>query len=257
MSTHILTTQTGALANRGLTRVLVASYALSAYTVGTAALFWVILAVGGLAPYGLTSLQTDHSSAAIAINIGLVLIFAVQHTIMARKWFKAAVQRVIPQPIERSTYVLAAGIALAALVYFWQTVPGVSWAVQAPWAVGVIRLLYILGIAYLLGSSFVTNHFELFGLRQAWLYCMGRDYTPVQFKQKWVYRYSRHPMMLGLLLALWASPEMSATRLVMASLLTCYMFIGIQFEERSLVKEFGATYRKYQQEVGMFFTLKR
>ena len=135
--------------------------------------------------------------------------------------------------------------------------PGVTWIVQAPWAVAAIYAIYVLGIGYLVGSSFVTNHFELFGLRQAWLYCTGQDYTPVKFKQAWVYKYSRHPMMLGLLLAFWATPEMSATRFVLAALLTCYIFVGIRFEERSLVQEFGETYRAYQQKIGLFFTLKK
>ena len=254
MSTQTVTT----MATPGtefVSRALVAAYSLTAYAIGTGALFWVILAAGGLVPHGLSSLQVGDPVAAVAINIALVFAFAVQHTIMARKWFKEAVRKVIPQPIERSTYVLAAGIAMGALVYYWQTVPGVAWVVQTPWAVKVIRAIYILGIGYLLGSSFVTNHFELFGLRQAWLYCTGQQYTPVKFKQAWVYRYSRHPMMLGLILAFWATPEMSATRFVLAALLTLYIFVGIRFEERSLLQEFGETYRTYQQKIGMFFTL--
>jgi protein-S-isoprenylcysteine O-methyltransferase Ste14 len=256
MSTQTLTTT----ANTGtglVSRSLVAAYSLTAYAVGTGALFWVILAAGGLAPHGLSALQVSHPVAAVAINILLVFAFAVQHTIMARKWFKEAVSRVIPQPIERSTYVLAAGLAMGALVYYWQTVPGVAWIFKTPWAVIVIRAIYVLGIGYLLGSSFVTNHFELFGLRQAWLYCKGEKYTSVPFKQAWVYRYSRHPMMLGLILAFWATPEMSATRFVLAALLTLYIFIGIGFEERSLVQEFGETYRAYQQKIGLFFTLRK
>jgi protein-S-isoprenylcysteine O-methyltransferase Ste14 len=260
MSTQAVTTSADPGAYPGIelaSRALAAAYSLTAYAIGTGALFWVIFAAGGLAPHGLTSLQVGHPVAAIAINIALVLAFAAQHTIMARKWFKEAVSRIIPQPVERSTYVLAAGIAMAALVYYWQTVPGVTWVIQAPWAVNVIRAIYVLGIGYLLGSSFVTNHFELFGLRQAWLYCTGREYTPVQFKQAWVYRYSRHPMMLGLLMAFWATPEMSATRFVLAALLTLYILVGIRFEERSLIQEHGETYRAYQQKIGMFFTLRK
>lgn len=256
MSTQTLTT-TDTRGSEGIARALVAAYALTAYSVGMAGLFWVIFAAGGLAPHGLTQLQAGSPAAAIAINILLVVTFASQHTIMARTWFKTAVQRVIPQPIERSTYVLASGIAMAALVYYWQTIPGVTWIVQAPWAVAIIRGIYVLGIGYLVGSSFVTNHFELFGLRQAWLYCTGQEYTPVKFKQAWVYKYSRHPMMLGLILAFWATPEMSATRFVLAALLTGYIFVGIRFEERSLLQEFGETYRAYQQKIGLFFTLRK
>ena len=257
MTTHTLTTTAATPGTHHVKRLLVATYALTAYGVGTAALFWVILAVGGLAPQGLTPLQTGNPIAALGINIALVFVFAVQHTIMARSWFKDAIRHVIPQPIERSTYVLAAGIAMGALVYFWQTLPGDLWTIEAPAAVIAIRALYVIGIAYLLGSSFVTNHFELFGLRQAWLYCTGQAYTPVQFRQVGVYRYSRHPMMLGLLVALWSTPAMSATRFALATLLTIYIFAGVRFEERSLVAEFGDTYRDYQRRVGMFFTLRR
>jgi protein-S-isoprenylcysteine O-methyltransferase Ste14 len=252
--THITTTATDTIA---LKRSLVASYALSAYAIGMSGAFWVLLAAGGFAPHGLTEWQVADPISAVLVNFLLALAFATQHTIMARSWFKEAVKTVIPQPIERSTYVLAAGIAMAALVYFWQTVPGVTWIFQAPWAVVAIRGLYLIGIGYFVASTLVTNHFELFGLRQAWLYCTGQKYTPVKFKQNFMYRYSRHPMMLGLLLAFWSSPEMSSTRFVLATLMTAYIFVGIQFEERSLVKEFGDKYRQYQEEIGLFFTLKK
>lgn len=257
MSTNTLTPATARTDRQGLSRALVATYALTAYAVGMAGLFWLILAAGGLAPHGLTALQVGNPVLAVAINVLLVVVFATQHTIMARGWFKQAVARTIPQPIERSTYVLASGVAMSALVYFWQTVPGVAWSVQAPWAIVALYALYVAGIGYLVGSSFVTSHFELFGLRQAWLYCTGRDYTPVEFKRNWTYRYSRHPMMLGLILAFWSTPEMSATRFVLAALLTLYIFVGIRFEERSLVQQFGDTYRRYQQEIGLFFTAKK
>jgi len=255
MSTQTLT-HTEVPPSTALPRVVVAAYALAAYSIGTGSLFWVIFAAGGLAPHGLSGWQVTSSIAAIAVNILLVVAFATQHTIMARKWFKAAVQKVIPQPIERSTYVLASGIAMSALVYFWQSVPGEVWAIEGTLAAVVIRAIYVTGIVYLLGSSFVTNHFELFGLRQAWLYCTGKAYAPVQFKQAWVYKYSRHPMMLGLILAFWAAPDMSATRFVLSALLTCYIFVGIKFEERSLIQEFGETYRQYRDSIGMFFTIK-
>lgn len=256
MSTQTLATTEGAT-HPTLSRALVACYSLTAYAAGMFAAFWVLLAAGGYAPHGLSSLQVTDPLGAVLINMGLVFLFAVQHTIMARKWFKEAVQRIIPQPIERSTYVLAAGIAMAALVYYWQTIPGVTWVFQAPAAVTALRTLYVIGMGYFVASTLVTNHFELFGLRQAWLYCTGQEYTPVKFKQNYMYRYSRHPMMLGLLLAFWATPEMSASRFVLAVLMTCYIFVGIRFEERSLVQEFGDTYRRYQQQIGTFFTLRK
>ena len=256
MTTHTLSHGTGET-HPVINRILAATWAVLAYGVGMFGLFWVILAAGGLAPHGLTSLQSGTIAGAVAVNVLLVFAFATQHTIMARRWFKEAVARIIPQPVERSTFVFASGIAMAALVYFWQSVPGTVWSFESTLAVIVTRTIYVIGIVYLVGSSFVTNHFELFGLRQAWLYCTGQEYSPVKFRQNWTYRYSRHPMMLGLLLAFWSAPDMSATRFLLASLLTLYIFIGIRFEERSLVQEFGERYREYQRSIGLFFTLKK
>ena len=147
MSTQTLT-HTEASRSTALPRALVATYALAAYAIGTGSLFWVIFAAGGLAPHGLSAWQVSGPVAAIAINILLVVAFATQHTIMARNWFKTAVQKVIPQPIERSTYVLAAGIAMSALVYFWQSVPGELWAIESTLAAVVIR-----AVSYLLAGD--------------------------------------------------------------------------------------------------------
>ncbi len=254
MSTATLTTTTR---HQTGSRWFGMTYALTGYTIGMFGLFWVLLAAGGLVPHGLTAWQIGDPTAALFINVLLVVLFATQHTIMARQWFKDTLTRVVPKHLERATFVIASGLAMTALVWFWQTVPGEVWNVTTPWAVIALRVLYVVGIGYLVGSSFVTNHFELFGLRQAWLNFRDQAHTPVKFKQAWMYRYSRHPMMLGLLLAFWCAPDMSATRFVMAALLTCYIFVGIRFEERSLIQEFGDTYRKYREDIGLFFTLKK
>jgi len=256
MSTATLTTTITTNSQAG-SRWFGMAYALTGYTIGMFGLFWVLLAAGGLVPHGLTAWQVGNPTAALIINVLLVVMFATQHTIMARKWFKTAITRIVPQHLERATFVIASGVAMTALVWFWQTVPGVVWNITSPAAVVILRVLYVIGIGYLVGSSFVTNHFELFGLRQAWMNFRGQAHEPVKFKQAWMYRYSRHPMMLGLLLAFWCSPDMSATRFVLAALMTCYIFVGIRFEERSLIQEFGDTYRQYRDEIGLFFTLKK
>lgn len=256
MLSKTLTTQDPlAAGGNRLLGIMGMSYALFAYGIGAGALFWVFFVAGGFAPYGFTADALSIRGALIT-DLLLVLIFAVQHTVMARRSFKQWVTRFIPSHLERATFVLMSGIAMGTLVYCWQDLPGVAWSVEHPLARGLLFTLYILGILYVLGSSLVTNHFELFGLRQAYLNLINRPYRTLPFKQRWMYRYSRHPMMLGILMVLWASPEMSATRFCLAALLTIYVFTGIRFEERGLVQEFGERYQQYRREIGLFFTLK-
>lgn len=186
----------------------------------------------------------------------LILIFGTQHTIMARKSFKGKLTRIIPVHLERATFVLAAGICMGLILWYWQPLHGNIWSIENEIARFVLLGFAFAAVGYVLITSLVTNHFELFGIRQAWLYATGKPYTPLEFKRQWVYKYSRHPMMLGLLVVIWSTPDMSVTRLALAVLLTIYLFIGIRFEERSLIQEFGDKYRQYQKEVGMFFTLR-
>lgn len=233
------------------------AYALFAYCVGATALFWFFLAAVGFAPYALSSIETDSFLAAVCINFSLILLFALQHTVMARKSFKQKWVRVIPEHLERATFVLLAGISMALLLWYWQPLPGVIWSVGNEYVRLALLSLAFVGIAYVLATTLIANHFELLGIRQAWLYATGKPYTPLEFKKHWVYKYSRHPMMLGLLVVFWATPDMSVSRLVLAILLTVYLFIGIQFEERALVQEFGDKYREYKKEVGMFCTFRK
>jgi protein-S-isoprenylcysteine O-methyltransferase Ste14 len=239
-----------------VSQVLGMAYGLVSYAVGAGALFWLFFAAAGFAPYGLSAFRAAGTAQALAINAGLVFLFALQHTVMARKGFKQKWTRLVPEHLERSTFVLASGIIMAALLWFWQPLPGSIWSITDTTTRLVIQGISLVGVAYVLFTSFVTNHFELFGLRQPWLYATGRPYTPLEFKRHWVYRYSRHPMMLGILVILWAAPEMTVTRLALAVLLTAYLFTGIKFEERSLIQEFGDKYREYKKEIGLFFTFR-
>lgn len=239
-----------------LSRGIAITYALFAYSIGSIALFWFFFAAIGIAPYSLSGFEADNLSAALAVNALLVLLFALQHTIMARKSFKQKWTQIIPAHLERATFVLVAGILMGVMLWYWQTLPGVVWSIENEYVRLATLGLAVFGVAYVLVTTFVTNHFELLGLRQAWLYATGKPYTPINFKRQWVYRYSRHPMMLGLLIVFWATPDMSVTRLALAVLLTIYMFIGIQFEERSLIQEFGDKYQAYKKEIGMFFTFR-
>jgi methanethiol S-methyltransferase len=239
-----------------LMRGFAIAYALFAYCVGASTLFWFFLASVGFAPYSLSSIETDSILAALCINFFLVFLFALQHTVMARKSFKQIWTRLIPEHLERSTFVLSAGVCMALMLWYWQPLPGVIWSIGNEYARLAVLSLAFAGVAYVLITTLIANHFELLGIRQAWLYATGRPYTPLEFKKHWVYKYSRHPMMLGLLVVIWATPDMSVSRLVFAVLLTIYLFVGIQFEERTLIQEFGDKYREYKKEVGMFCTFR-
>lgn len=188
---------------------------------------------------------------ALAIDVLLVALFGVQHTIMARTGFKLWVTKIIPQPAERSTFVLFATSVLALLMVLWKPIPTVLWDVSgSAWGNALIGIS-LLGWAILLWSTFLINHFDLFGLRQVVLCFQRKDYEPVKFDVPVLYRYVRHPMYVGLFIALWATPTMTVGHLVLAGSMTIYTLIGIRFEERSLETALGEDYRKYQRQVSM------
>ena len=237
-------------------RVFALGYALAAYTIGAGGLFWLILAAGGFVPIGFINIAGGNAITALVINTLLVITFGVQHSVMARTRFKNWLTRYIPRHLERATFVLVSGALTALIMVCWQVVNTTVWQVESAVFSYILLGGYVFGIVYLMASSFVTNHFELFGLRQAWLYFSQKPYKPLEFKQRWMYRYSRHPMMLGILFVLWCSPEMSVTRLTLAVLFTIYIFEGIRHEEGGLIEEFGEKYETYRKQIGLFFTLK-
>ena len=230
-------------------RGLVLLYGLTGYLAGLVSLLWFILAMGGLAPTSFGPLQSTSTFGAIAVNIGLIVLFGLQHSIMARPGFKTLLARSMPHATERATFLLLTGLTLMFAIAFWQPVPGMVWQVEHTGLMIGLWVLYGLGWTYLLLATFVTNHFELMGLRQTYFYVRNLSYRKVTFTDKYMYKYSRHPMMLGLLVGMWCVPVMSISQFVMASLLTLYVFIGIFFEERDLINEFGESYKKYKKEV--------
>jgi protein-S-isoprenylcysteine O-methyltransferase Ste14 len=238
-------------------RVFALGYSLFSYAIGAGALFWLIFAAGGLAPLGFAEISNGNGFIGLAVNVVLVLLFGVQHSVMARSGFKRKLVRYIPAHLERSTFVLVSGVLTLVIIALWQNVGTTVWTIENTLAAVALQVGYWFGIAYLLSSSFVTNHFELFGLRQAWLYFTNRPYTPLEFKQRLMYRYSRHPMMLGFLFIFWCSAEMTVTRFTLALLFTIYIFEGIRHEEGGLIEEFGDKYRQYRNEIGMFFTFRK
>ena len=252
-----VTGNTAAITPGLASRTAVLIYSLTSYALGMTGLIWLILAMGGLVPYGFGPVHTVSPVTAILVDMGLIFLFGLQHTIMARRTFKEKITLLIPKAAERSTFVLASGMVMCLAVWCWQSVPGTVWSVESTAAKFVLWGFYLAGWTYLVVSTFVTNHFELFGLRQAYLYFRGIPYTPVKFINKWMYSYSRHPMMLGVLVGLWSIPVMSASHFFLSLLLTAYIAVGVLFEERGLINEFGDTYREYKRSIGTFFTLSK
>jgi methanethiol S-methyltransferase len=192
---------------------------------------------------------------ALLVNLALLALFAVQHSVMARRGFKRAWTRVVSAEMERSTYVLAATLALALLLWQWRPIPApVIWRVESGFATGFLWAVFWLGWGVLLLSTFLINHFELFGLRQAFA---GAEGAPPKFRTPFLYRYVRHPIYLGFILAFWATPVMSAGHLLFAVGTTGYILVGIAFEERDLIAQFGDQYRRYREQVGMLLPSRR
>jgi protein-S-isoprenylcysteine O-methyltransferase Ste14 len=235
-------------------RVTAFAYGLACYLVFFLTFLYAIGFVGNiLVPKSIDAVSGRPVMEALAIDAALLAIFAIQHSVMARRWFKQAWTRIVPEPVERSTYVLFSSLALIAMFFYWEPVGGVLWSVEQPVFVAAMYATYALGAAIVLVSTFLINHFDLFGLRQVWLYLMGRPYTHLPFRTPLFYKYVRHPLYFGWLLFFWAAPVMTATHLFFAVMTTAYIFVAIQFEERDLVQAYGETYRQYRERVPMIF----
>ena len=233
-------------------------YGAVAYVIFLATFLYAIGFVGNFGvPTGLDGPATGPVGRALAINLGLLALFAVQHSLMARPWFKAWWTRIVPAPIERSTYVLFSSVALGLLFWLWQPMGGEVWSVENP-ALRVILIgLFAFGWALVLVCTFLINHFDLFGLRQVWLQLVGRPYTGLGFATPGPYKLVRHPLYVGWLFAFWMTPTMTVAHLVFAIMTTAYILIAIQFEERDLVREHGAHYEDYRGRIPMLLPFAR
>ena len=233
-------------------RILFFVYGCAAYLLFLATFLYAIAFIGGFAvPVTLDGPADDPFATALLINAGLLAVFAVQHSVMARPWFKRWWTQLVPWAIERSTYVLFASLALDLLFWQWRPLGGVVWNVEQPTLRAIIWAVFAFGWLQVLVMTFLIDHFDLFGLRQVWLYLRGKQYTRVRFATPAPYKVVRHPLYLGFMIAFWAAPTMSVTRLVFAIATTAYMLIAIQFEEHDLVHEHGASYEDYRRRVPM------
>jgi len=204
-----------------------------------------------LVPRSIDTPVTSTTTVAVAVNLLLVVVFAVQHSVMARPAFKRWWTRIIPQPIERSTYLLAANLATMLLVWQWRPIATVVWDVQQPVARAGLWAMFAAGWLSVPAASLLINHFDLFGLRQVWLHFRGRPYTALPFRTPLAYAHVRHPLYLGWALAFWATPTMTAGHLLFAGSLTVYMAMAAFIEESDLIAHFGHNYHQYRQQVPM------
>jgi methanethiol S-methyltransferase len=240
-----------------MSRLVVFAYGVVAYGVFFVTYLYAAGFVGNLiVPKSLDSAPTAPLGTALLINLALLGLFAVQHSVMARPWFKRALLRVLPQAAERSTYVLASSLALILLFWQWSPLGGVIWEIDNPTGRAVMYGAFGFGFLLVLYTTFLINHFDLFGLRQVWLYLIGRDYTSLNFVTPGPYRLIRHPLYLGWFFAFWATPTMTATHLLFAVMTTGYILVAIQLEERDLIAA-HPEYAEYKRHVPMIIPLPK
>jgi protein-S-isoprenylcysteine O-methyltransferase Ste14 len=233
-------------------RILFFTYGSLSYLIFLGTFLFAICFIGNFGvPRTLDGAASGPFLISLLIDVALLTLFAVQHSIMARKWFKDWWTQYVPRPIERSTYVLFASLALILLFWQWRPLGVVIWSLEDPTGRMALRSLFAFGWVLVLLSTFLINHFDLFGLRQVWLYLKGRPYDTLHFATPGPYRLVRHPLYVGWLLVFWMTPIMTLAHLLFSVATTAYILLAIQFEERDLVREHGESYETYRRSVPM------
>jgi protein-S-isoprenylcysteine O-methyltransferase Ste14 len=233
-------------------RILIFTFGLASYALFLATFLYAIGFIGNFGvPRTLDQAPSGPLATALLVDLGLLALFAIQHSVMARPAFKRWLTRVVPESAERSLYVLASSLALIAMFLAWRPLGGVIWEVADSGARMAIWGAFAFGWLLVLVATFLINHFDLFGLRQVWLQLVGRRYTPLKFGTPGPYKLVRHPLYLGWFFAFWATPTMTLSHLLFAVMTTAYILIAIRLEERDLVDALGDDYRRYRERVPM------
>ena len=230
-------------------RFLILLYGVVCYA---AAMIGLLVLIGFctdlIVPKSLGVVSSDFSFNALLVNLGLIFMFGIQHSVMARPGFKKVFTKIVPETAERSTYGLLTAVLIGVIYHYWQPLPGALWQLETGTAAYILTGISLFGFGLVTFSSFLIDHFDLFGLRQVWLQWRKQPYTPLPMKSPIIYKWVRHPIYFGFLIAFWAAPNMTWGHVLFAAGMTVYMLIGIWYEEKDLVDAYGESYKRYQQQ---------
>lgn len=236
-------------------RAFIFVYGIVSYLLFFATFVYMILFLGDFSsfiPKTVNGGSDTNLTKALLINTGLIFLFGLQHSAMARKSFKEWWTNHIPRPAERSTYVLFSSLALILLMAFWQPLPGVIWNVETTWATLILDWGFWLGWLVIFLSTWMIDHFNLFGIKQVWNYMRDKDPNPPKFMEPGFYKYVRHPLMLGFFIAFWSISDMTLGHLIFSTGMSLYILVGVYFEEKAMVRRFGKKYKNYRERVPKF-----